>query len=139
MKRTAHAIWQGGLRDGEGHLTTASRILAEARYSFTTRFGDEPGTNPEELIAAAHAGCFSMSLVYHLEKAGLPPTRVQTTAELTLDVVGPSVTGIHLGVVARVPGAREADFQRIAEEAKRACLVSRLLQAPVTLTATLEP
>src|SRR5262245_40102943 len=140
MKRTARAVWQGRLRDGEGHLTTDSRVLADARYSFPTRFGDEKGTNPEELLAAAHAGCFAMSLVYHLETAGFPPTSIRAAAELTLvmDASGPSVTGIHLDVVGRVPGAGEADFRRIADTAKQACLVSRLLVTPITLAARLE-
>ncbi|HKA88233.1 MAG TPA: OsmC family protein [Haliangiales bacterium] len=141
MKRTAQAVWLGELRDGEGHLTTGSHVLSDARYSFTTRFGEERGTNPEELIAAAHAGCFSMALAFGLGNAGWPPASIRTAAELSLerDASGPAITGIHLSVVARVPGVGDADFQRIAEEAKRGCLVSRLLDTPITMTARLDP
>jgi osmotically inducible protein OsmC len=141
MKRHARARWVGRLRDGEGRMTTGSGVLAGARYSFSTRFGDEPGTNPEELIAAAHAGCYSMSLVWFLGQDGMAPEHVETSAELSLEngAAGPEVTGIHLRVVARVPGADEARFRDRAEEAKRRRLVSRLVNVPVTLEARLDP
>jgi lipoyl-dependent peroxiredoxin len=139
MKRTARATWSKDLQNGEGYLSTASGVLREARYSFRTRFEQEPGTNPEELIAAAHAGCFSMALTYFLGNAGLHPERVDTSAELEMEGMGRSITGIRLTVVARVPDASEADFQRLAEEAKSGCLVSRVLRVPVTLDARLAP
>lgn len=141
MKRSGTAVWQGKLNQGHGRLTTQSRALADARYSFTTRFGDQAGTNPEELIAAAHAGCFSMALAFFLENAGLTPERIETRAELTvqLEQAGWTVTGVHLHVVASVPDADDAQFQRVSEQAKTGCLVSRLLNAPVTMQAELEP
>lgn len=140
MKRRATARWMGTLPRGHGQMTTASGVLTEAGYSFQTRFGEEPGTNPEELIAAAHAGCYSMSLVWFLSQAGMPPERVETAATLSLEngAGGPEVKGIHLSVVARVPGADEARFQERAQEAKRRCLVSRLVNVAVTLDARLD-
>src|SRR5262249_4599226 len=106
MKRSAQAVWEGALNKGQGHLTTDSKQLEGARYSYPPRFGNEVGTNPEELIAAAHAGCYSMSLAYFLGEAGFPPERIQTTAELSLERSGGALTvpGIHLRVAARVPG-----------------------------------
>lgn len=141
MKRTANAVWEGSLAHGQGHLTTASHVLHDARYSFATRFGDEAGTNSEELIAAAHAGCFSMALAYILGAAGLTPQRLETTAEVTVARDGELwvIPRIHLHLTARIPGIGEADFQRAAERAKATCLVSRLLNTSVTLEAHLEP
>jgi osmotically inducible protein OsmC len=128
------------LAGGQGRLTTDSRVLDDARYSFRTRFGDEAGTNPEELIAAAHAGCFSMALAFYLEKAGMSPELIQTTAELTLQQSegGPTIEGIHLRTTARVPDAHTEEFRRVAEQAKDGCLVSRLLNTRITLEAVLE-
>jgi osmotically inducible protein OsmC len=139
LKRSAKAVWRGGLAAGKGDLTTDSRVLAEAAYSFPTRFGDERGTNPEELIAAAHAGCFSMAFAYFLGDAGFTPERIESGAEVSLRSEAGvwSVTGVHLDVVASVPGIADADLQRIAEQAKSGCLVSRLLRVPVTLSARL--
>ncbi|HKU38827.1 MAG TPA: OsmC family peroxiredoxin [Polyangiales bacterium] len=139
MKRGACAIWEGALMGGAGRLTTDSRLLADSPFSFTTRFGDAPGTNPEELIAAAHAGCFSMALAFLLGEAKRAPESIRTAAELSFENVGTSwtVTGIHLSVVARVPGMADPEFQQLAEQAKRGCLVSRLVVVPVTLEARL--
>ncbi|HKP56635.1 MAG TPA: OsmC family peroxiredoxin [Polyangiales bacterium] len=140
MKRGAFATWEGSLAKGTGRLTTDSRVLADSPFSFTTRFGGAPGANPEELIAAAHAGCFSMALAFLLGDAKHPPQSVRTSAELSFENVGAAwtVTGIHLNVVARVPGMADPEFQQIAEQAKRGCLVSRLVVVPVTLEAKLD-
>lgn len=140
MKRSANAVWESGFSTGQGRLTTDSKVLADARYSYPTRFGNEVGTNPEELIAAAHAGCFSMALAFFLGDAGMPPELIRTTAELSIENKSgnPTVSGIHLRVAARVPGAGDADFRRIAERAKGECLVSRLLKTEITLDAALE-
>ncbi len=140
MKRIAQAVWQGKLMGGRGHLTTASKTLAEAPYSFPTRFEDKPGTNPEELIAAAHAGCFSMALAFQLESVGLTPESLRTKAELSLEKgpAGWTIPEIHLDVTARVPGAADAAFQKVAEQAKAGCLISRLLNTKITLLARLE-
>ncbi len=140
MKRTAHATWDGRLRDGGGRFRTGSNALADVPYSFATRFGNEVGTNPEELIAAAHAGCFSMALAFYVEKAGLLPECISTTAELSIENEKDfwNVTGVYLRVVARVPGATDSDFQTLAQQAERGCLVSRLLRADITLEARLE-
>ena len=139
LVRSATAQWQGTLAQGEGWLSTGSQALARARYSFSTRFAQEAGTNPEELIAAAHAGCFSMALAYTLGQAGTPPQHIETMATLTLEMstAGPSVTGIHLHVRARVAGVDAATFATIALQAKDTCLVSRLLNATVSLETVL--
>jgi osmotically inducible protein OsmC len=140
MKPSAQAVWQGGLAKGSGLLTTPSQVLADTPYSFATRFGDEPGTNPEELIAAAHAGCYSMALAFLLGQAGLSPQTIRTTADLTVvnSKASWTVTAIHLTVSAVVPGAGDDAFRRIAEQARTGCLVSRLVNATVTLDAQLE-
>jgi lipoyl-dependent peroxiredoxin len=142
MQRKAIATWNGGLKTGRGTLSTDSRVLSEVTYNFSRRFENEPGTNPEELVAAAHAGCYAMALSGALEKAGLIAERIQTTATVTLDTTdaGPTVTRIHLNVTARVPNADRAKFEQLAEETKRGCPISRLL-APgtnITLEAKLE-
>ena len=140
MKRKALAVWQGGLKDGKGRITTDSGVLAETQYSFSTRFEEGIGTNPEELIAAAHAGCFSMALSGQLGTAGLTAERIQTQAAVTLDKDGAgfAITAVHLELTARVPGASEEAFQKAADAAKEGCPVSRLLRATITLNATLE-
>ncbi|HXV77422.1 MAG TPA: OsmC family protein, partial [Candidatus Polarisedimenticolaceae bacterium] len=117
-----------------------SGVLDDAPYTFATRFENKPGTNPEELIAAAHAGCFSMALSAELGKAGLTPTRIETTAAVTLETVDgkPTVTRSHLTVRARVPGAERAKFLEVADGAKAGCPISRLLDAEITMEATLE-
>lgn len=140
MKRKASAEWQKGLKDGKGTISTDSGVLQNTQYSFSTRFEDGKGTNPEELIAAAHAGCFSMALSAQLGNAGLTPERVQTSATVTLDKVdgGFQVTEIHLDVAARVPGATDAEFNQAAEEAKTGCPISKLLNTKITMNARLE-
>lgn len=140
MKRTASAVWTGGLKDGLGQLTTQSTVLINTPYGFNTRFEEEPGTNPEELIAAAHAGCFSMALAAQLGEAGLTPERIETSAEVTLQKAGEgfSITAVHLNLVARIPGADAATFTALADKAKTGCPVSKLLNATITLDAKLE-
>ena len=139
MQRNATAFWEGSLKRGEGRLSTQSATLKNARFSFPTRFGNEHGTNPEELVAAAHAGCFSMAFVFFAESAGAAPRRVETIAEMHLDLgaQGPVVTGMHLRMRAEVPGLDEPRFQALAQQAKENCLVSRLLNTGVTLEARL--
>ena len=129
MKRKASAEWNGGLRTGNGTLTTDSGVLSETQYSFNTRFEDGIGTNPEELIAASHAGCFSMALSGEIEKAGLVPSSINTSATLSFEKTeaGFTITTIHLDVSANVPGAGPADFAEIANRAKAGCPISRAL------------
>ncbi len=140
MERKASAVWKGGLKDGQGSLTTPSGVLRETRYSFTDRFEAGTGTNPEELVAAAHAGCFSMALSAELGNAGMKPETIRTTATLTFEKKeqGFTVTRIHLDTMARVPGADAAAFERIANAAKAGCPISRLLNTEITLSARLE-
>jgi lipoyl-dependent peroxiredoxin len=139
MKRSASARWNGGLKNGTGTISTASKALSDLDYSFSTRFEDAPGTNPEELIAAAHAGCFSMALSAQLGAAKLEPTSIETSATLTMEKLdaGWTVTAIHLDVKARVPGADPASFRELAENAKKGCPISRLLNASITMDAAL--
>ncbi|MDR3765355.1 MAG: OsmC family protein [Acidobacteriota bacterium] len=139
MQRTASAHWQGGLKDGKGTVSTQSGVLNQTQYSFGTRFEDGIGTNPEELIAAAHAGCFSMALSAQLDGAGLKAESIDTKANLTFEKTaeGFSVTKIHLELSAKVPGADAATFQKAAADAKAGCPISRLLKAEITLDAKL--
>ncbi len=139
LKRFASARWTGGLKGGKGTVSASSGAFADLAYSFSTRFEDAPGTNPEELVAAAHAGCFSMALSANLEQAGFSPESVETTANLTLDKTdaGWTTTSIHLDVRAKVPGAEDAAFQEAAEGAKKGCPISRLLNTEITLSARL--
>ncbi len=136
MKRSASAVWSGGLKDGKGLISTESGVLVNARYGFTTRFGDEKGTNPEELIAAAHAGCFSMALSGKLAETQLTPESISTQAAVTLEKTdaGFTVTAIHLTVNAKVPGATLESFSAAAEKAKAGCPISRLLGAAAKIT-----
>lgn len=140
MKKTASAVWQGNLKQGKGSISTQSGALKEQPYGFNTRFEDAPGTNPEELIGAAHAGCFSMALSNLLGEAGLTPERIETRAEVTLDKQGDgfAITAIDLTLTARVPGASREQFERIANQAKEGCPVSKLFKAPISLKSTLE-
>jgi osmotically inducible protein OsmC len=140
MKRKASAVWRGGLRDGRGTISTDSGVLSDTQYSFSTRFEEGKGTNPEELIAAAHAGCFSMALSGQLGNAGLTAESINTTAAVTLDKTeaGFTITAVHLTVTARVPGASPEAFETAAANAKAGCPVSRLLNAQITLEARLE-
>ena len=140
MRRKGSAIWNGDLKSGKGTMSTESGVLKTTQYSFSTRFEDGIGTNPEELVAAAHAGCFSMALSGQLGEAKLTPTSVYTTATVTLEKTdaGFTVTKVHLDVVAKVPGASQASFDRAAANAKVGCPISRLLKAEITMTAKLE-
>jgi osmotically inducible protein OsmC len=140
MIRKASAVWKGGLKSGSGTMTAPSGVMTNAAYTFATRFEEKPGTNPEELVAAAHAGCFSMALSAELEKAGMMPERVDTTAAVTLETVDgkPTVSKSHLTVKAKVPGADRAKFMEVANGAKAGCPISRLLKAEITMDATLE-
>lgn len=139
FKRFATAYWEGNLKSGKGAMSTPQSGLFDGqKYSYNTRFGEEKGTNPEELLAAAHAGCFSMALGFMLEQAGFVATRIDTRAEATMTTDGgPSVTGINLIVKASVPNLDAAKFAEIAENAKKNCVISRVLSIPVTLEATL--
>jgi osmotically inducible protein OsmC len=139
MKRTASAEWKGGIRDGKGNISTESGVLNNAQYSFSTRFENGRGTNPEELIAAAHAGCFSMALSKQLGDSGMTPESIRTTAAVTLDKVegGFAITTVHLDVTAKIPGAEPAAFQKAAENAKAGCPVSKVLNAKITMEARL--
>ena len=140
MQRKATAEWRGGLKDGKGSISTGSGTLSNAQYSFGTRFEQGTGTNPEELIAAAHAGCFSMALSAQLGEAGITPESIQTSATVTLEkqADGWAVTKSHLEVRAKIPGGDRAKFDQAAENAKKGCPISKLLKADITMTATLE-
>jgi osmotically inducible protein OsmC len=139
MKRTATAVWNGSGKDGKGNLTTQSTTLNKAQYSYKTRFEDGVGTNPEELIAAAHAGCFAMALAFGLQGAGITPDSLEVTATVTLDVSSgtPTITESHLDLKASIPGITNEKFQEFAKGAEQGCPVSRVLKANVSLTATL--
>ena len=140
MKRKASAHWQGNLKDGKGTISTDSGVLSDTQYSFNTRFADGKGTNPEELIAAAHAGCFSMALSNELGKAGFTPDSIKTSAAVTLEQTGSgfAITAVHLDVVARVPSASAQQFEAAASAAKAGCPVSKVLKADITMDARLE-
>lgn len=140
MKRTASAEWQGELKGGKGTISTGSGLLSNAQYSFSTRFENGVGTNPEELIAAAHAGCFSMALSAQLANAGLKPESIKTDATVTMEKqdAGFAITAVHLNVVAKVPGADQAAFEKAAQAAKEGCPVSKVLKANITMDAKLE-
>lgn len=140
MKRKASAVWQGGIRDGRGTISTESGVLAQTQYSFSTRFENGVGTNPEELIAAAHAGCFSMALSAQLGAAGMTAERIATTASVTLDKVegGFAISAVHLEVTAKIPGADRQKFETAANNAKSGCPVSKVLNAKITMQAALE-
>ena len=140
MQRKGSAVWNGGLKDGKGTVSTPSGVLNNAPYSFVTRFENEKGTNPEELIGAAHAGCFSMALSAQLNNAGLKPERIATEATVTLEKLesGFAITTIHLQVNAKVPGASQDQFNTAASNAKSGCPVSKLLNAKITMDAKLE-
>jgi osmotically inducible protein OsmC len=139
MKRRGSAVWQGGLKDGRGTVSTESGVLKETQYSFGTRFEDGPGTNPEELLAAAHAGCFSMALSKQLEDAGMRAASINTTATVTLEKTdaGFTITKVHLDLTADIPEADRAAFEQAAANAKAGCPVSRLFNAEITLDARL--
>ena len=140
MDRKATAVWQGGLKDGKGSISTESGALKATPYSFSTRFEGVPGTNPEELIGAAHAACFSMALSLNLAEAKIKPERIETKATVTLEKqdAGFTITRSHLDVSVRAPGADRAKFDAAAEKTKAGCPVSKVLKADITMNARLE-
>lgn len=140
MKKSASAHWSGGIKEGQGSISTETGVLREAPYGFKSRFEDGPGTNPEELIAAAHAACFSMALSLELGKANLTADSIDTKAVVTLDKDGEgfSITAVHLTCKAKVTGADAAAFAKIAQATKEGCPVSKVLKATITLDASLE-
>jgi osmotically inducible protein OsmC len=139
MTRSASAVWKGGLKDGRGTVSTSSGSVSNVPYNFSMRFENEPGTNPEELIAAAHAACFSMALSLFLGNAGMTATSIETTAKVTAEPVDGAftVTSSHLQTVVSIPNADKAAFEKAAEEAKAGCPISRLLNTKITLDAKL--
>jgi lipoyl-dependent peroxiredoxin len=139
MQRKASAVWKGGLKDGKGTMSAPGGVLNNTQYSFSTRFENAPGTNPEELIAAAHAGCFSMALSGQLGSANLTPESISTTVTLSLEKLdsGWTITASHIDVVGKVPGADAATFQKYAEAAEKGCPVSKVLNAKITMSAKL--
>ena len=140
MKRHAVAVWQGGFKDGKGSISTDSHVLSDTQFSFKTRFEQGIGTNPEELIAAAHASCFSMALSAVLEGSGMTPESIKTTATVTIDKEGDgfAITKSHLDVAVRIPGANQQAFDKAAATAKAGCPVSKVLKAEITMDARLE-
>jgi osmotically inducible protein OsmC len=139
MQKKASAAWQGGLKDGRGTLTTESKVLSNTPYSFATRFEGSPGTNPEELLGAAHAGCFSMALSMILGEAGIKPERIDTGATVTLEKqdAGFAITHVHLDVTVKAPGADRTKFNEAAQKAKAGCPLSKVLKAEITMDARL--
>lgn len=139
MIRKASAVWSGGLKDGKGIISTESGVLANTPYAFVNRFDNEKGTNPEELIAAAHAGCFSMALSAQLGNANLKAESIRTSAEVKMEKLeaGFTVTEVHLHVTAKIPGATQEAFMTAANAAKAGCPISRLLNAKIQMTAVL--
>ena len=140
IRRNASAKWSGSGKEGNGAITTQSGVLSETPYSFSRRFGDEKGTNPEELIAAAHAGCFTMALAFQLSGAGHPPEQLDTKADVSLEQIegGWKIAAVALTLKAKVPGLSRDEFMKLAETAKANCPVSKVLNATITLNATLE-
>ena len=140
MKTQGSAAWSGGIKDGKGSISTKSGALAAYPYGFASRFEGKPGSNPEELIGAAHAACFTMALSLILGEAGLTATQMDTTAEVTLDKVGDgyAITASHLTLKAKIPGTDQKTFEELAGKAKAGCPVSKVLKANITLDATLE-
>lgn len=139
MKTSGSAVWQGGIKDGKGAISTQSGALKDYPYGFASRFEGKPGTNPEELIGAAHAGCFTMALSLILGEAKLTAEHMETKAEVTLEKAaeGFVISAVHLTLSAKIPGATQADFDELAAKAKAGCPVSKLLNAKITLDATL--
>lgn len=138
MKRTANAVWSGSIKEGNGKISTQSKVLDSSPYSFKTRFGDGKGTNPDELVAAAHAGCFVMALSLILGKEGYTPDSLEATSEVTMDADKLELTGSHLTLHARIPNISNEKFMECANAAKENCPVSKALQFTITLDATLE-
>lgn len=140
MQRKASAIWQGDLLKGKGSISTESGILKEMQYSFSTRFENGIGTNPEELLAAAHAGCFAMALSNELSNTGMVPNRLDATATISLEKVsdGFAITKSHIDLIAEIPGANKAKFEAAVKAAETGCPVSKLFKAEITVSATLK-
>jgi osmotically inducible protein OsmC len=140
IRKKGSAVWKGGLKDGKGTVSTESGVLKDSQYGFNTRFENGPGTNPEELLAAAHAGCFSMALSAQLGEAGMTAESLQTTATVSLEKVegGFAITAVHLDLTAKIPGADKAKFETAANNAKAGCPVSKLFNAKITLDAKLQ-
>jgi lipoyl-dependent peroxiredoxin len=140
MQRKASAIWQGGLKDGKGTISTESGVLKQTQYSFSTRFENGIGTNPEELLAAAHAGCFAMALSNELSHAGMVPNRLDATATISLEQVsdGFAITKSHIDLIADIPGANKAKFEAAVKAAETGCPVSKLFKAEITVSARLK-
>lgn len=140
MQRKASAIWQGGLKDGKGTISTESGVLKQTKYSFTTRFENEIGTNPEELLAAAHAGCFTMALSNELGKVGMVPNKLETTVTISLENVkeGFSITKSHIDLLADIPGANNDKFKAAVKAAETGCPVSKLFKAEISVSARLK-
>jgi osmotically inducible protein OsmC len=140
IKKTGSAVWSGGLKDGTGTISTQTGVLRDAPYGFKARFENGPGTNPEELLAAAHAGCFTMALSGQLAERGMTAQRLETTATVSLDKVdgGFAIPAVHLELVAKIPGASQQAFDEAARAAKENCPVSKLFKADITMTARLE-
>lgn len=135
MKRTAKAHWEGNLKEGKGHISSQSGILKNTNYSFKTRFEGDPGTNPEELLAAAHAGCFTMAMSLGLTKKGLSADALDT--EATVSMEGPAITSVHLSITGSVKGLSQEDFIAITKDAEKNCLISKVLSIPITSDAKL--
>lgn len=138
MKRKANAVWNGTLKEGEGKITTQSQVLKDSKYSFNSRFGEGKSTNPDELLAAAHAGCFAMALSNILGEAGFTPDSLDVTATVTMDVGKLELTGSHLTLKARIPNIDQAKFEECANTAKENCPVSKALNLGITMDAQLE-
>ena len=138
MKRNATAVWNGTGKEGSGHLTTQSTTLSETQYSYNSRFAEGVGTNPEELVAAAHAGCFSMKLTFVLNAAGFTPDEIKTKCEITLDPAQGKITESHLTVEAKIPGISQEQFNTSVEDAKANCPISKLLNTNITHEAVLK-
>jgi lipoyl-dependent peroxiredoxin len=138
MKRTATAYWEGNLKEGKGALSSQSTVLNKTPYSFKTRFEEGTGTNPEELQAAAHAGCFTMAVDAALTQKGFNPERLETQATVDLDMVKLQINEIHLELKGKVSGLSNEDFQKIAKEAEQNCIISKILKVPITMKAVLE-
>ncbi|GAB3954418.1 OsmC family protein [Spirosoma harenae] len=137
IKRNASAHWEGSGKDGKGSVTTASTVLDKTQYSFNTRFADGVGTNPEELVAAAHAGCFSMKLAFNLQEAGFTADSIDTQCTITLDPSSGSITESHLVVKASVPGIEAEKFQSLVDDAEANCPISKLFNTKITVEASL--
>lgn len=140
MERKASAVWQGGLKDGKGTVSTDSGVLKQTQYSFSTRFENEKGTNPEELLAAAHAGCFAMALSNELGNAGMVPNRLDATATISLEKTasGFAITKSHIDLIADIPGANKAKFEAAVKAAETGCPVSKLFKAEISVSARLK-